>query len=481
MDVNGGNLSFDWLEPKKGSEGLSWSGFGEIKPEGELRRAWSISEKCELEAPRSTGHLYFTFVVPQAGTTVEVLVGDKILSTRTSAFAWQEVSGKVECGPGLGVSFITDCWNGKPDFFLPSDHGAMALYFKTLKFAPLSSTKLPVQSKKICTQPFMRMEVYSPNFVPCCSWWLKEELAFEGNEGELWNSGAAQALRKSVLEGTYEFCRMDVCNATLVEKEELLGPDSSLSPKNREAVAQNKTELPDGPGEVTLISDSRCNLACPSCRKGHITDLSARDQSHLAETDRLMEKYGDSIEHVTLATNGEVFFSPYLRNKVKEAGRNPKLKGFTVHSNGLLFDEKSFDQLKPGSEKISRVVISVDAGDASTYQKVRGGDWNRLTKNLRWLSEKRAAGDFSEISLAFVVQKENFRSLPDFLSLAENLRVDHVRLSRVLPWTEAGFVFAEQNIFAPEHTDHGEFQALWASCSSKSWPFRLWSSFEGQA
>ncbi len=92
----------------------------------------------------------------------------------------------------------------------------------------------------------------------------------------------------------------------------------------------------------------------------------------------LLDRYAGSIEILKVAGDGEAFFSPDLQEVIRGAHRFPRLRKIDVLSNGLLLSEKKVEALAPGSELIRSVNISVDAGDADTYLKVRGGDWARL-------------------------------------------------------------------------------------------------------
>jgi hypothetical protein len=479
--------STNWLAPEPRA-GFSWRGFAGIETGAGGAWAWSIQGECVVVAPPGTaGVVYYTFVAPLPGASIEVHVGGRSLRSLRSERPWQEISGKVElAGLDSQVRFTTDSWNGRPEPFAPGDGRALALLFKTLRFEDSPASGLPVKSRKICPYPFSKMEVYAPNFAPCCTWWLKDELAFEGNDGDPWNSGAAQALRRSVLNGTYEFCRLEICQAPLLERDELERSDEfelPIAPENLAALRLGLTEMPAGPSSVVVLADPRCNLACPSCRKGMITTLTPQESEQLRETDRQLEKHREQLRVLVLASNGEVFYSPFLRLKLKEATRDryPRLEYVEIISNGLLFDEKSYEQLRPGSVSIRKARISIDAGDAATYKAVRGGDWDRLQRNLKWLSGLRAAGKLDNFRLNFVVRKENFPSLPAFFALAEGLRVDEVFVSRALPWTGAGFAFAAQDVFRDDHPSHAEFRSLWRGLRENAWTFRVLGNVDAAA
>lgn len=473
------NSGVSWLHPATSArpEGIHWSGFAETEEANGRQWAWSLAGRCAV-GTRAAGSLYYTIVVPAEGTSVQVQAGSKLVRTHRSSRPWQEFSGKLGLGPGDEAVFHSDRWNGNGAEVSALDTRQLALLFKHLRLVPERAEALPVKSRKICPYPFSKMEVYSPNFAPCCTWWLEEELAFEGNEGDPWNSGSAQALRASVLDGTYRFCKLDVCQAPLLESHELERSsefDLPIAPENLAALREGKTEMPAGPSSVVVLADPRCNLACPSCRKELITGLMPQEEQQVAETKRLLDAYAPSLRSLVLASNGEVFFSPFLRERLREATRDryPRLEQVEIISNGLLFDEKSWVQLQPGTSMIRKVRISIDAGNEPTYRAVRGGDWARLLRNLAWLAGLRREGRISSLRLNFVVRKENYSSLGDFFRMAEELGVDEIFVSRALPWTEAAFDFEHQDVISAGHPEHHELKQLWRGLTREPWPFRV--------
>lgn len=477
------NSGWSWLEPgvAEREPSLAWSGFSHVEEESGRRWVWSLGSESSVSC--GGGAVYYTLVAPIIATFVAVSVGGHSLRTHHSSRAWQEFSGKAEVPPGAELVFQLSYQNESGDGFRPGDDRPLGLLFKHLRFVPASDEPAPVKSRKVCPYPFSKMEVYSPNFAPCCTWWLEEDLSFEGSDGEAWNSGAAQALRASVLDGSYRFCKLDVCEGPLLEMNELERSadfDLPIAPENLLALRAGKTEMPVGPASVVVLADPRCNLACPSCRKQQITELTAQESAQLKETERLLLAYGGSIRNIVLASNGEVFYSPFLRGQLKEATRIrfPMLSHIEIISNGILFDEKTYSQLLPGSESIRRVGLSMDAGNELVYRAVRGGDWSRLMKNLEWLSGMRASGRLDNLRLNFVLRKENLSSLREFFTLAAASGVDEVFISQVLPWSEASIDFHDQNIFRADHPLNGQARHLWRELTGKKLPFRVLGNVE---
>lgn len=300
-----------------------------------------------------------------------------------------------------------------------------------------------------------------------------------------WNGPSAQALRASVLDGSYRYCHLERCATTLLTEKELRVHQSQpgelpISAGNLDALLAGKTILPEGPAALTVMGDPRCNLACGSCRPSPILQNSPAIEDSVRQTLNLLATHGKSLRIVKLAGDGEVFFSPALREILRSFSRDrfPKLEKVDVLTNGILFDADTLQALTPGSDFIRSVNVSIDAGDDETYQKVRGGDWARLLQNLLWMAKQRKIGRFDFLGLTYVLRAENFRSLPAFLSLAESLGADEVYVSRLFPWERMGISFAKEAVHLPEHPEYAEFLALWKNERAPERSFRWRTNLE---
>ena len=332
-------------------------------------------------------------------------------------------------------------------------------------------------NNKLCPYPFSRMEIPLEPFIPCCQSWLKEDYFKIEAGGDPWNGPAALALRKSIQEGTYQYCHLDRCHTSLIPKEEFSSyevPDFPMTPAIRSAAIEGIQILADGPQALTLMGDPRCNLACPSCRKEKILSLGSAETSALKKQIEQIQKYSQSIKVLKVAGDGEVFFSPELQNIIRNGKQMSNLEKIEILTNGILFDQSKLDELKPGSDLIKRISVSLDAGDAATYAKVRGGPWPRLLENLKWMSDLRQKSRFEFLGLNFVVRAENFKSLPSFLILAKELEVDEVYLSQLLPWERMPISFVDEAVHRPEHELYGEYLALLSKL--KHFPLTIRSS-----
>lgn len=341
-------------------------------------------------------------------------------------------------------------------------------------------------TKKICPYPFSRLELghRSDKFVPCCSAWFKDEYfkefkPFEGKSPEdlysnMWNSPQAQALRESMLDGSFKYCERDRCHIPLMTLDEIKKSDpkyfeTPITEKNLSAIENNETLMPDGPASISMSADFACNLKCPTCRNNLVTKNNPHQQKFVdAEIDFVLNNSA-SIKVLKLTNSGEPFFSQNQRDLLKKINKDafPQLRTISVVTNGLLFDQKTFDALKPGTEFIKKITVSIDAGNSKTYSETRGGDWNRLMKNLKWIAEKRKNGEFEWLTYSFVLRKANYESIPELMQLADENQVDTVEFIQYDDWRalyrmplKLSDRYDDEAIHIPTHPDHDKLKQV---------------------
>lgn len=306
------------------------------------------------------------------------------------------------------------------------------------------------------------MEAWQDRFIPCCNDWLTDEFRKIPVGADPWNGPAAQELRRRLLKDDYSLCHIDRCKVKPVAIENLVRSfevEAPVSLKNRDAIADGKSEMPDGPTSLGIAQDSRCNLSCPSCRPHAITKLDVQSATATKDADVILERARPTIEILKLAGDGEVFFSLWMRGILQSINANdwPRLRLIQLLTNGTLFDEKADRELSPGTQFIRRVSVSVDAGDEETYARVRGGDWNRLMRNLEWMSGARQSGRFEYLQLNFTLRAENLASAKAFVELGRRLKVDNVKFTNFENWERSPLKWEDEAVHRTTHPRHQEY------------------------
>ncbi|CAN5549173.1 hypothetical protein BH10BDE1_BH10BDE1_32140 [soil metagenome] len=332
--------------------------------------------------------------------------------------------------------------------------------------------------KKICPYPFSRMEAWSDRFIPCCNDWLTEDFFKLPVGDDPWNGPAAQELRRRLLNDDFSLCHTDRCRVKPVSVENLVRSfeiEAPVSPANRDAAMRGETAMPDGPTSIAVAQDPRCNLSCPSCRSQAIVKLDLRAAKAVQEAEKILERAKPTLEVLKLAGDGEVFFSPWMRGLLKSINKVgwPRLRTIQLLTNGTLFNASSDRELSPGTQYIRRVSVSLDAGDAATYDLVRGGSWHRLQDNLEWMSRERQSGRFDYLQFNFTLRAENLKSARAFVELGRRLKVDNVKFTTFEYWPGSGTKWEDEAVHRKDHPRHQEFLDLraWAQAD----PLVRWS------
>ncbi|MBT3584392.1 MAG: hypothetical protein HN509_05780 [Halobacteriovoraceae bacterium] len=335
---------------------------------------------------------------------------------------------------------------------------------------------------KICAYPFSRMEISGKDFfLSCCADWMAPSYYKLEKGLKPWNGPQALELRKKILNGDYSYCQTSICQVPRYPLFflKLLGlfdlfskvlPNTPLSKNNLKAMSNGESEMPDSPKSLVIQGDFRCNLDCPSCRSQLITTLDASAEKQLERASSDLLKYQDA-EIIQLAGDGEPFFSSWHREQIKNftPQNYPHLKKLILYTNGLLVDSENFQLLSPGSKMINNIIVSIDAGDEATYKRVRRGDWQRLLRNLKWMSELRQKGVLESFRICFVARKENYNSMSAFVDLGHSLKVDQIIFRQLVPWQGMGISnYSEEALHLPENPLHPRYRELCLQLARRS-------------
>jgi sulfatase maturation enzyme AslB (radical SAM superfamily) len=129
-----------------------------------------------------------------------------------------------------------------------------------------------------------------------------------------------------------------------------------------------------------------------------------------------------------------------------------------IQTNGSYLKSKShmIEKLLP---TIKELRISFDAATAETYGKIRvNGDWDLLIDNVRWtkaLIDQHNAP--VQLTADFVVQLDNYKEIPAFVQLCNDLGIEHINFQKMWNWgTWPQHVFDDKNIYNSEHLLYNE-------------------------
>ena len=240
---------------------------------------------------------------------------------------------------------------------------------------------------------------------------------------EIWNSTLAKIMRLSVINNTYTFCSRELC------REFNGNPDGDKLLERKEADFTREY-----PNIIKVANDYVCNLHCPSCRKMiHAKNDDNEELEIVTCIDSLMESgWLDKANNVVVGASGESFLSPSYRKIIFDgvAHRN----SIDIMTNGTLFTPQIWEKME-GKYKHVTFSVSIDAATKETYEKVRcGGNWDKLMENMAFLSKLRKENKVESVMVNMIVQKKNYREIPDFIRWAKEMEFDSVYLSHIWNW-----------------------------------------------
>lgn len=320
--------------------------------------------------------------------------------------------------------------------------------------------------KHLCQLPFFYAEVRRHGGINlCCPQWNPAEVGnlFDESLESIWNGARANAIRQTILDGSYRYCNWDTCpgirNKALPEN----------TPAARDLAIKQSQETT--PSALHLVVDHSCNLECPSCRIRKITQLAPaeRDQGYRAVIRALDSMFPAPHEqHKTLSMDGsgEVFSSELYRHLFDthpvftDSHRWPNLR-FRITTNGTMMTEKMQMKYKNMFDHLQDLEVSVDAGNRKSYEQVRvGGHWDLLWKNLRFFHDTTLSNSNTQWSWNVIMQKKNYQSLPELIDLAKTFthRLPRISITQVLNWgTWSELEYLEQAVHLPQHPEHDRY------------------------
>jgi hypothetical protein len=317
-------------------------------------------------------------------------------------------------------------------------------------------------SGKICTAPFEQLDVLEHSTHQCCASWLQQSAGDLATTPwrQVWNSPAAQAVRASVLDGSYRYCNKTACPKIQANELPAASTVSAKSPFWSDVIVHARRVLDCGPRVVNLAYDRTCNLACPSCR----SERFAADDATRARFDALQKTailpMLKQAEVVFVTGSGDPFASKNFRHLIAAltVADYPDLR-FQIMTNGMLFTPRQWAEFPTLHGRVAMLKISIDAATAATHEALRlGAHWDTMLDNMRFAGRLAAAGQIDQFDLVFVVQQANFREMGDAVDLAKNLGATGIYFARLTNWgTFSAAGYAARAVCVPGHPEHHAF------------------------
>ena len=313
---------------------------------------------------------------------------------------------------------------------------------------------------RFCSRPFESLETRANGEIGlCCAAWLPAPVGRvdSASAEQIWNSEAAREIRRSILDGDYRYCSRMYCQK--IANRELPRRTEVNALPQRAIISTRDTRLDRGPREVVLSHDRTCNLSCPSCRTSLFVEKKSKQDRLNAIAETVLLPLLLHAEQVQITGSGDPFASHHFRHLITklDAPRFSKLR-LRLQTNGLLLDEEAWTDLRLDG-RVDSIWISIDAAHADTYERLRrGGSFERLLRNLEFVSRLRRERRFRFLRLDTVVQWLNYREIPEIISLGQRLGADRISFQMLRNWgTFTVAEFGRHNIGDPCHPEFDGF------------------------
>jgi MoaA/NifB/PqqE/SkfB family radical SAM enzyme len=291
-----------------------------------------------------------------------------------------------------------------------------------------------------CLHPWADLVVNARGLATCCP---ENRTRFgnirEKSAEELWNSEAAQKVRRLVAAGQYQEAGCDrECPflrgrfkepAEAPPPAELINPDFDM-PEDQTPYARNVARVIDDyrhrrevmagfPLFVDIQPVLRCNADCIMCGQPHDSRL-VHNQSIRTKLSRLKP-----FANYFRWQGGEVFLDRSFRRQLVEATRDtthPHLRLYVI-TNGVLLDEPALRTLATGPKPVF-FLVSIDGVREETYQQVRRNlRFDRAMGCLRTLALLQRETGRTLVRWNYVVMKSTVDEIAAAMSLAVELGV----------------------------------------------------------
>lgn len=309
----------------------------------------------------------------------------------------------------------------------------------------------------MCPKPFCEVELFPEGRISTC-------VGIPGNPVwagqtcyssfyDIWHSNVMKILRLSVINGTYSFCNKKKCNIlgdsamqevdtnelhyhfarTKSEMDKI--SKKPMYSRNMVFQAENyKKKAKNYPDTVMCGYDRSCNLHCPSCRKEIYVAREEEKERILSYTERMKKELLKKVERIKVSGSGEVFASDSCKSILYDKEIVNKVRKIGILSNGTLFNRERADHLLELYDEV-KVFISMDGARKETAERLRAGaEFGRWKENMEYLGYLRKKERLSFLAFNFVVQRENFKEMPEFAEMCLGFHADAIKFSKIFNW-----------------------------------------------
>lgn len=189
------------------------------------------------------------------------------------------------------------------------------------------------------------------------------------------------------------------------------------------------------PITIEIDPSNTCNHSCPFCISGHLhlekykgTEFFNREILNKKIFQELIKDLiKTDIKAINWTGGGEPTQNPFLGEAIRFIKQNSNIE-MGMFTNGSLIER--FDLFETFVQSLKWVRISIDAGEASTYDNLRKtnskNNFSVVMQNIKKLiSFKKKFNSEIVIGVGFVVTEDNYKEINSFAKLFKDISVDY--------------------------------------------------------
>jgi len=279
-----------------------------------------------------------------------------------------------------------------------------------------------------CNKPWREIHFYNRGDVGTC---CREPVGTHNlgrvsdDPRSVWFGKKFERLRRLILEGNKEEAGCSQCVDLSLgvvndcfEEPNSAGLSDTANFNYRWALDSHYVKVQHYPLRVFFQLSYLCNMACPHCSqtRQRLTDPEVLKPFPIERFKKIYKAFFKSALSWVFV-GGEVLVNRnfYKLLEVMDPNENPSC-ALNIVTNGQLLDKAI---LKLRRFPKVQLHISVDAASRKTYKAVRGGDWDRLVRNLRlFLSYGKERGLDWSVIVNNLLMKSNIHEVPEMVKFA---------------------------------------------------------------
>lgn len=176
-----------------------------------------------------------------------------------------------------------------------------------------------------------------------------------------------------------------------------------------------KTKLLSYPLSFGVNTSNICNQDCRFC---YHKNEKMKSKNWITAEEIGQMKWLKYVKDIQLFSgNGEALVNPHFPEIARTARRLAPHSNIGVFTNGIALEGDNLDAIL---ESLDTLHISLNAARKKTYDKIiKGGDFNRVMKNLSELSERKPPS--LNVELSMILMKSTQKEIIPMIDLADDL------------------------------------------------------------